>query len=35
MSDTPHRAEVVETEATTIARTPFHAGRATKKRRRL
>jgi len=35
MSDASHRAEVVETEATTLTRTPFHAGRATKKRRKL
>lgn len=34
MSDASHRAEVVETEATTLSRTPFHAGRATKKRRK-
>ncbi|MEO8106976.1 MAG: hypothetical protein ABI720_06615 [Actinomycetes bacterium] len=34
MSDDSHRAEVAETDATTITRRPFHAGRATKKRRR-
>ena len=34
MSDASHRAEVADTEATTLARTPFHAGRATKKRRK-
>jgi hypothetical protein len=35
MSDDAHRAEPVVTEATTLTRMPFHAGRATKKRRRL
>lgn len=34
MSDASHRAEVVDTEATTLARRPFHAGKATKKRRK-
>lgn len=34
MSDSAHRAEPVATEATTAARKPFHAGKATKKRRR-
>lgn len=34
MSDDSHRAEPVATEATTLTRMPFHAGRATKKRRR-
>ena len=31
---TSHRAEPLATDATTLARKPFHAGRATKKRRR-
>jgi len=35
MSDDSHRAEPVATEATTLTRMPFHAGRATKKRRQL
>jgi hypothetical protein len=34
MSDGSHRAEPVATEATTLTRMPFHAGRATRKRRR-
>ena len=34
MSDSAHRAEPVPTDATTLARKPFHAGKATKKRRR-
>lgn len=34
LSNASHRAEVVETDATTLSRTPFHAGRATKKRRK-
>lgn len=34
MSDSAHRAEPVATDATTSARKPFHAGKATKKRRR-
>jgi hypothetical protein len=34
MSDDSHRATAVATEATTLARTPFHAGRATKRRRK-
>ena len=34
MSDSAHRAEPVATDATTAARKPFHAGKATKKRRR-
>lgn len=33
MSDASHRAEPVDTAATTMTRKPFHAGRATKKRR--
>lgn len=33
MSDGSHRAEPVTTEATTVTHTPFHAGKATKKRR--
>jgi hypothetical protein len=33
MPDQAHRAEPVATTATTLTRTPFHAGRATKKRR--
>ena len=33
-SDASHRAEPPATDATTVNRTPFHAGRATKKRRR-
>jgi hypothetical protein len=33
MPDQAHRAEPVATPATTLTRTPFHAGRATKKRR--
>lgn len=32
-SDSSHRAEPMATEATTLTRRPFHAGRATKKRR--
>jgi hypothetical protein len=32
-SDASHRAEPMVTEATTLTRRPFHAGRATKKRR--
>lgn len=32
-SDASHRAEPLATDATTLARRPFHAGRATKKRR--
>ena len=32
-SDASHRAEPMVTEATTLARRPFHAGRATKRRR--
>jgi len=35
MSAVSHRAEVIETEATTLSRRPFHAGRATKRRRAL
>lgn len=35
MSDDSHRAEPVATEATTLTRKPFHAGRATRKRRPL
>jgi hypothetical protein len=31
--DAPHRAEPLTSQATTLARMPFHAGRATKKRR--
>lgn len=34
MSDASHRAEPVPTDATTVTHKPFHAGRATKKRRR-
>lgn len=34
MSDGSHRAEPVTTDATTSTRKPFHAGKATKKRRR-
>jgi hypothetical protein len=34
MSAVSHRAEVTETKATTLSRRPFHAGRATKKRRK-
>ena len=34
-ADTDHRAEPAASAATTLTRTPFHAGRATKKRRRL
>ncbi len=34
MSDSAHRAEPVTTDATTSVRKPFHAGKATKKRRR-
>lgn len=34
MSDSSHRAEPVATDATTLTRRPFHAGKATKKRRR-
>ncbi|HEX5018676.1 MAG TPA: hypothetical protein VFX15_13950 [Actinomycetes bacterium] len=33
-SDDAHRAEPLPTNATTLNRTPYHAGRATKKRRR-
>lgn len=33
MSSESHRAEPAATPATTLTRTPFHAGRATKKRR--
>ena len=32
-SDASHRAEPMATDATTLTRRPFHAGRATKKRR--
>lgn len=35
MSSESHRAEPLPTEATTLRRTPFHAGRATRRRRRL
>jgi hypothetical protein len=34
MSDDSHRATVVVTEATTRTRTPYHAGKATKRRRK-
>jgi hypothetical protein len=34
MSSDSHRAEPAATDATTLTRMPFHAGRATKKRRR-
>lgn len=33
MSDASHRAEPLPTDATTVNRRPFHAGRATKRRR--
>jgi hypothetical protein len=33
MSDAPHRAEPVPTEGTTSMRRPFHAGKATKRRK--